>query len=615
MLADFVSINKKCEFIPQFSKIDENNRFAVLYPNDGKLQDLRSGEFFVLREVLSNYADGDIREQSRKYISDISNTVLKCTGKKVYESLPYKGVSAWWFLEIVFQEPVFLHLRTKKILNDLKNNNIHSHLFKKHSQVNILPVVSWNENQVSPSILTKLQDKFKFPIKRTFVKSLKLLLSRMHQHCIRHKDVLMVYEHENLRMHLDRQTKTYVNSLTYAEGVAEVLHELKPGKVAVLNRSLFGSKFNWKPMTGKLIMRPHKGISKKQKLIVKEIHGLLPVELQNKLDVKELQFILGVKMAEFDYYFSILKKINPKVIFTYNWEGVFRPFISAAKLLNIKVAGIQQALGPYSHALNHQEIGYWTSENQNTMKFPIPDRLFLWGSFHKEQFITYGYPEKNLLITGYPRLDKHFRANQSKLKIRTTVAKLLNLDPNKKYLLFTVQYKVLNTCLINEFDFKDTLFKLLQLADMYDFCIILKPWSGDDHNFLMTQASQRPDRLFFAPQTIVVSNADLLTLTDWCVSTFSSIIGEALLSDNLCFLVNYIESKSYFEEKHMKLYEPFTITISEPKQIIEKLPKFLSSSDLLHEQVQKYKRNLYPVFGPCDGLAAERIGQEIIDMI
>lgn len=625
---------------PRMSLGDATNNKFTYYPSKGKVFNVLTGDTYLLRQLLDDLPDDDIREEARKCIADFSNTVLTTTGKKVYESLEYKGISTWWFLEIILHEPFFLHMRTQKILMDLKKINVHAHLSHNNLQPNVLKTIVTGQkhrkfsrlsntrvikriknistlklSRLGIRIIKGIKFRFKNISTLFFSNHIKYAISKFILMSSTPKDILFVFEHENLRRHLNIQKDVYLNTLPYAEDIAENLNERLGKRIAILNRNLNFSKDGWEPMTGGISIYPLKKLPKHVKDVIAEIYSLLPREIRSHYLLPEIQSILASKRSEIDFYFDLLDKIKPKVIFSYNWEGVFRTLVATARAKNIKVVGIQQALGPYSHALNHQETGYWTQNNQQTQMFPIPDKLVLWGDFHKEQLIRYGYPSDNLVVTGYSRLDRHYKSNKNKQAHRQAVAKILDLDPDKKYLLFTVQYKVLNTCLVNETDFKDTLIRIIQLADIHDFYIIIKPWSGDDMSFLLEQAAQRPDRIFFAPQNIVVTNADLLTLTDWCVSTFSSIIGEATLSDNLCFLIHYPESTSYFEEKHMRVYDPFTIKIKNPNDLTEKLPPYICSEAMKDIKIAQFKKHLEPIFGPCDGEAANRIVNEIVALI
>ncbi|HAT2115967.1 TPA: hypothetical protein ACRUL4_003154 [Legionella pneumophila] len=588
-----------------------------------------------INNQLDDEIDFDIREQARKYIADLSNKIFQTTGQPLFKSLNYNGISAWWFLEIALHEPVFLRLRSQILLNKLRMDDRYF-IFDKRSnhQPNSLPT-SINELQgefaatkikllkskvIGFLIFRNLKVLFQNLFNYFFCK-IKEIISHINRTFIfffmKPKDILIFFENENLRTHYNFATKKLDDTLTYAEGIIEKIHMGARHKTIIFDRSRNNKKkFLWDFKVKKMPRTIPCAVPKQFVKVIEELFSYIFPLLKNEMPVSMMLEILAIKLQQFNEYNQLISKLKSKILFTYNWEGVFRPLIAAAKINNVKIIGVQQALGPYSHALNHQETGYWTSTNEDTLKFPIPDKYLVWGEFHQEQFIRkYGYPAEQVLVTGYARLDKHYYAKINKAQNRKFTAAALGINPNKRYLLFTVQYNVLNTCLVNKTDFESTLFELIKLGDLYNFDIIIKPWSGDNITYLMEQASKRPDKIHFAPQNVIIPNSYLLLLSDWCVSTFSSIIGEATLCGNLCFLINYFESKSYFETKHMSIYDKLTIKINSPSEVNSTLIPYLCSEDLSKEKTEEFTKHLYPIFGACDGQSADRASRIVLDSL
>ncbi len=588
-----------------------------------------------INNQLDDEIDFDIREQARKYIADLSNKIFQTTGQPLFKSLNYNGISAWWFLEIALHEPVFLRLRSQILLNKLRMNDRYF-IFDKRSnhQPNSLPTsINELQGEFAAIKIKSLKSKIigflmsfnlKIPFQNLFNCSfykIKKIISHINRAFIfffmKPKDILIFFENENLRTHYNFATKKLDDTLTYAEGIIEKIYLCARHNTIIFDRSRNNKKkFLWDFKVKKMPRTIPCTVPKQFVKVIEELYLYIYPLLKNEMPISMMLEILAIKLQQFNEYNQLISKLKSKILFTYNWEGVFRPLMAAAKINNVKIIGIQQALGPYSHALNHQETGYWTSTNKETLKFPIPDKYLVWGDFHQEQFIRkYGYPAEQVLVTGYARLDKHYYAKINKIQNRKFAAAALGINPNKRYLLFTVQYNVLNTCLVNKTDFESTLFELIKLGDLYNFDIIIKPWSGDNITYLMEQASKRPDKIHFAPQNVIIPNSYLLLLSDWCVSTFSSIIGEATLCGNLCFLINYLESKSYFETKHMSIYDEFTIKINSPSEINSTLIPYFCSEDLSKEKTEEFTKHLYPIFGACDGLSADRAARIVLDSL
>lgn len=586
-------------------------------------------------ELDEEIIDLDIREQARKYIADLSNKIFKTTGRPLYESLTYNGISAWWFLEIALHEPVFLKLRSQMLLKKLRINDKYLIYDNINSLMpNILPT-SLNELKGEFATVEKKSVKTRIYEFINFIKPKNLILFtvnyityhlkvlgskliRFYWHAIlKPKDILIFFENENLRTHYNFSTKQLDDALTYAEGIIENIHQNASSSIIVFDKSNNHTKKPlWNIKTHRIPKSSPFIVPKQFVSVIEELYSYISPLLDNELPSSLMLEILAAKLREFNEYDQLITKLQTKILFAYNWEGVFRPLMAAAKIHNVKIIGVQQALGPYSHALNHQETGYWTNINRESLKFPIPDKLLVWGDFHKELIVgKYGYPEEHVQVAGYARLDKHYLAKTQKPQNRQMAAEALGLNPNKRYILFTVQYNVLNTCLVNKSDFEYTLSEVIKLADLYDFDIIIKPWSGDNIAYLLDQAAKRPDKIHFAPQNVIIPNSYLLLLSDLCISTFSSIIGEATLCENLCFLINYPESKSYFETKHMAIYDKFTIKINSPAELSSILTPYLCSEILTKEKINELTEQLKPIFGPCDGKSAERASRTVLDLL
>lgn len=550
------------------------------------------------------------RVTARDAIARLSTTVLKSTGKPVWQSFDYQGISAWWFLDIVLQEPAYLTCRRKQAL------------LKAAEVLGTMPALCVRQGNWLPLVPSAVQipRKANHELRRLWHRGLSWMrrhanglmrryLKRRYLDRVGTADVLCIVEHENLRRHIDVASGSVTATLPYAEGIIEELHEALGDRCMVLSRHTPHIQFEkWEFLASSLPPLVYKCLSAQLEEALKEVFLLAQELIGGSVTLGQLREVLIMRLAEYDMYSELLDRIGPKVVLAYNWEGVFRPLTTAARVKNCKIIGVQQALGPYLHALDHREVGYFGADNK--MGFALPDKFAVWGDFHRRQVISYGYPPEQIEVTGYARLDKHYEA--MKASRRKTVCKHLGLDPSQRYLLFTGQARVLDTAILRDENFRSTLRLLAQLANQFNFKIIMKPWASDDLALFEEAARIYSELTFVAPQEVLVGNADLLSITDWLVGTFSSIMGEATLVGTACVLLNYPESRYYFDLPHVEQYRAMMPFVDEPSDLMGALRPLLDSEEERLSLIAKARVAMVDIFGPCDGQAAQRIAKMVL---
>lgn len=602
----------------ELDKLNSDGVIVETWSMEGLDQD---GAYIHISELAKDVKE-DSRRVAQEQISQLSELILESTGRPVKESFQYNGVNSWWFLEIIFHEPAYLIRRREAVLEMIGKSSDHMMRLKGVTKSNsyFLPQMPGFEPSQTLSarlkhgiskgkkLLPLLYVEFKASLKELLQNQLyRRMLNKLKQN-----DVLFVFEYENLRRHKNSDGSTFT-VLPYAEGVAERISANKSFESTILAKHLYPNEYeSWGFVEG-VTPRP----------IVKELPGILKAPLAELYEhskmmlsgyysYNDLENILAYKIAEFECYNDVLDKIKPKILFTYNWEGVFRPLIAAAKIKGCKVVGMQQALGPYLHALDHKMVGYDGEENG----FPIPDKFLLWGNTHWKKMISYGYSEDHLLVTGYPRLDRHHNIQSGVESKRAEYCKMLGLDPDKRYLIFTGQHRVLDTALILRDKYQATLNSLVELSLEYDFYIIIKPWSGDDMSYISSFCENEVSgRVFVAPQDVVLHNADLLSICDWCIGTFSSFLGEAILSGVASLMLDYPEARYYFGSHHQVIYEGLLPFVNTPDDLKEALIPLLESQEKCMQLIESGRPVLENLFGPCDGKAAERVVNVIRDQL
>jgi len=568
-----------------------------------------------LSEFGPEHGEASSREVGREWVTQLSEMVLKSTGKPVWQSFEYKGISAWWFLEIIFQEPSYLVARRKQAINKACRK-LDMYLYE-HGGDSQLPLVPPQEpvkrpNTVKSWVKDKLDSKLKVKLKEWGEKNLRRLQQLRYLSNLQPCDALCLIEHENLRRHMDCQDGTIRAVLPYAEGVIEELQIRLGDQCLVLPRRPIALPIEgWEFLGPALPPLIYKSLPSGFEAALQEVATLAKPVIQDHLTLKTLHEVMVFRLAEYDFYMDLLARVKPKVVFAYNWEGVFRPLTTAARVMGCRVVGVQQALGPYLHALNHREIGYYNKSN--SQGFATPTKVALWGPIHQREFLTYGYTPESIEITGYARLDKHFHIKNNKQQIRRLACERLGLNPDERYLLFTGQSRVLDTIILRAEHFVSAIKTLCRLAQVFGFKIIIKPWTSDDMSMVEQAAQANPGLVFVAPQNVLVSNADLLSVSDWLVGTFSSIIGEATLAGNACVLLNYPEARYYFDLPHVEHYRPMIPFVDEPENLEAVLRPLIESESVRIAHVSRAQDCMHDVFGSCDGQSAKRIAQLVLE--
>lgn len=563
-----------------------------------------------ISEFGPKHGDPSSRESGREWVAQLSETVLKSTGKPVWKSFEYKNISAWWFLEIVFQEPSYLVARRNQAVKKASSTLSGKQLKINTNEQNfILPVVPPSEFSSQRRITGRwIKNKLREWSKNRMRRLLQLMfLLRMQR-----RDVLCIIETENLRSHINVNDGSFHSALPYAEGVIEELQSQLGEQCLVLPRRASTVRTDgWESLGPALPPLIYEPLPSGFELALKEVAALAQPIMRGYLTPETLREVMILRLAEYRFYLELLARVKPKVVFAYNWEGVFRPLTTAARVRGCRIVGVQQALGPYLHALNHRETGYY--HESNPQGFATPTKVALWGPLHQQEFLTYGYALESIEVTGYARLDKHFHVKINKQQVRRLACGHLGLNPEERYLLFTGQSKVLDTSILRAEHFVGAIKTLCRLAQEFGFKIIIKPWTSDDMSMVEQAAQANPGLVFVAPQNVLISNADLLSVSDWLVGTFSSIIGEATLAGNACVLLNYPEARYYFDLPHVEHYRPMIPFVDEAENLESVLRPMIESESVRIANVSKAQDCMHDVFGPCDGQAAKKIVQLVLE--
>lgn len=308
-----------------------------------------------------------------------------------------------------------------------------------------------------------------------------------------------------------------------------------------------------------------------------------------------------------ELFSDMIEKIRPSIVVLYNYEGVFRKLVAACLLKKIRSIGIQQALGPYVHALNKLEYGIRNLKNENKYGFPVPEKIALWGTRHKENFLNYGYNNDMLELTGYCRLDTNVKEKPN-LDPRV-LKRRIGLPANSKVIMFTATLRPLGISVTLEDNFIKTIRELKKITeDFKNTYVLVKPWGGDELDSIVDLIRSHGNNkfIFVAPNT-EIHNVELLAMTDIMIGSYSSIFAEAIAMGCDCIFLDYPEARFYDEVEHIKLIDGFVTSIQNPHQVYDAIAKSSNKKSIISTDFNR-------IFGPLDGLSATRISKMIVSL-
>lgn len=327
-------------------------------------------------------------------------------------------------------------------------------------------------------------------------------------------------------------------------------------------------------------------------------------------DLERMFASLHERTLYFHAFGNLIRRLQPALVLAYNWEGVFRPLTAACVEQHVAMLGVQQALGPYGHALDHRRVGY-AQPLGSDQGFPIPDRICVWGEMHLRNLSLYGYPEGTVTATGYPRLDAFVGARPSRHRI---LRRLRIEREDAKIVLFAPVLRVLGLPLVREVNFLRLVDELAALTQSDpSIHVVVKPWPGDELGRLNAIVNARGNRRFrLLPPENDIHNADLLASSAVLITTFSSIVGEAVVSGCTPVVVDYPECRYYFGDEHVEHYRDLARLTRDPSATMAAVRAALRLTDAERAAEREVRRTvLERVFGPVDGRSSERVASEV----
>ena len=331
-------------------------------------------------------------------------------------------------------------------------------------------------------------------------------------------------------------------------------------------------------------------------------------------DVFETMFDLAAYAEPYDRALGrIVDLIHPDVVVTYNYEGVFRRLLPAVIRRGIPVLGVQQALGPYVHALGPSPSGRDRALAREPLGVPMPDRIAVWGERDVQLLRQYGHDGGSIVRTGYARSDTFIREHVVK---RERVLRRLRVPADARVIVYSAVLRVLDGPLLSDDRWRDSLAAVLRAsADARDVEVVVKPWPGDDTErirFLMDSVAD--EHVHYADPAIDLHNAELLGVAEAVVGTFSSFLAEAVLAGAVPVLLDFPEARYYFTDE-VEAYRSISLKASSPRRAGAIVRTILAGGQTYREDFRRAAiGDLQRIFGPLDGHAADRIVSAALDL-
>ncbi len=308
-------------------------------------------------------------------------------------------------------------------------------------------------------------------------------------------------------------------------------------------------------------------------------------------------------------YRAVLRLVRPRSAVLCNAEGALRGFVIAAAIERVPCLGVQLALGPYQHAIDHGSAGYRPAGDAGPpLGWPCPSTMALWGTAHADRFREYGYPGARLHVTGSPRLDAH--AEIRRVLDRRRIRAALGLPPDGRLIQFSAVLRAGGTYITIDERYARTLRALARVAGTSPGArVLVKPWPGDDVGRLRELAAEcGGDRVLVHDPASLWHNAELLAAADVLLVDLSHLVAESWAIACPVVFIDYPESRHYFDDEYADELGRIAWTVRDPEEVEDRVRALLA---LGPEDVAAWKARTAPaveaLFGPADGGAARRI--------
>ena len=285
----------------------------------------------------------------------------------------------------------------------------------------------------------------------------------------------------------------------------------------------------------------------------------------------EVKFLEISKIINQMIKLIIKKKINLIILYA-DFNNFEKTFAQIGNLFNIPSIVVQ-------HGIIGNETGFMPKS---------ADYLLAFGERSKKRLIDFGYPKKNIILTGSPQFDKYKDLN---IKIKTNKQKkivfIMGDSNNPEREISKEKWKIVY----------EMMFKALKKFPEYELIIKCK---GEGDLYTLPEFIAKKENFQNMSNIININPIDLISDAEMVIITNSTMIFDALLLNKPVISINFKEFEKFFCYKDLKSVQ----TVHNQKELEEAIikNKIQTKEDLL-----EIKKTLKEELSNLNGKASKRV--------
>jgi hypothetical protein len=254
-----------------------------------------------------------------------------------------------------------------------------------------------------------------------------------------------------------------------------------------------------------------------------------------------------------------------------------------------------------------------------------PDLTFLWGSFTGNYFNSFfpSFPKKVLPI-GRSRIDTFY--NEGGYVDKASVKKSLGFLADDNVVLFGATIRSTYGKSFNDGDgavflgkraYFATLKTLVNLAIEFNFWILIKPWGGDDIDFI-SESIQKigGDRMVLSTNSSdQMHNVEYLSAVDLVVSNISCLFGEATAVKVPVINLAFPEIYYLYGSRRMDAYNKLSFPVHNQIELQDAISSFFNDPSWLQKVLVNSALGMEDIFGKLDGNISHRMVEQVLSEI
>jgi hypothetical protein len=296
-----------------------------------------------------------------------------------------------------------------------------------------------------------------------------------------------------------------------------------------------------------------------------------------------------IKMAEL-----MVANESPDAIVIVNEYGPWeRAIIVAAKAKQIPTVAIQHGnITPESIGYMHSREEISSTGSVRVPYCPLPDVTAVHGNYHKEILTKESaYPEERVVVTGHPMYD--VMASADRIFDKNQLLKKLNLDSDKKIILWTTQSHVLP----KEENVKNIAAVFDAMNGLKSYQLVVKLHPGEDRGATLYRMNRSYTPAILGKEAEILA---LIYLSDLVITKYSTSATEAIALNKPVIIMNLSGEPDLVDY----VRDGVAFGVYNAEDLRKSIEKLMEQYDGLSQGREKYlKSHLYKV----DGKARNRI--------